>query len=89
MGRELTNRLGFLKINEMKRIACECLSQLGLTRMQVDTPVKYLSGGYMQGVQISRALTFEADLVILDEQTIALSLVETQRVLVFQRNIRN
>jgi simple sugar transport system ATP-binding protein len=89
MGRELTNRLGFLKINEMKKIACECLSQLGLTRMQVDTPVKYLSGGYMQGVQISRALTFEADLVILDEPTIALSLVETQRVLEYVNKLKD
>jgi len=35
--------------------------------MPVDTPAKYLLGGYKQGVQISGALKFEADLVIFDE----------------------
>ncbi len=89
MGRELTNKLGFLKINDMKKIAYQSLSQLGLFRMPVDTPVKYLSGGYKQGVQISRALVFEADLVILDEPTTALSITETQRVLEYVKELKN
>jgi len=88
MGREITNKLGFLRIDDMKKIAYESLSQLELTRMPVETPVKYLSGGYQQGVQISRALVFEADLVILDEPTVALSLAETQRVLEYVNELK-
>ncbi|MET1160406.1 MAG: ATP-binding cassette domain-containing protein [Thermoprotei archaeon] len=89
MGRELTNKLGFLRIKDMKKIAQNSLAQLGLTKMPIDAPVKYLSGGYKQGVQISRALITEADLVILDEPTVALSLAESQKVLEFVREIKN
>lgn len=81
MGREITNKLGFLKIREMKELSYNSLKLLGLTKMPVDTPVRYLSGGYAQGVQISRALAFEADLVIMDEPTTALSIAGAQRVL--------
>ncbi|MCD6300589.1 MAG: sugar ABC transporter ATP-binding protein [Staphylothermus sp.] len=88
MGRELTNRFGFLKIKEMKELAYKSLAALELTKMPVDTPVKYLSGGYKQGVQISRAFTFEADLVILDEPTVALSLAEVQKVLDYVRELK-
>ena len=88
MGREITNKLGFLKISDMKKTAYNSLSQLELTRMPVETPVKYLSGGYQQGVQISRALVFEADLVILDEPTAALSLAETHRVLEYVNELK-
>jgi len=88
MGRELTNKLGFLKIKEMKELAYKSLVQLELTKMPVDTSVKYLSGGYKQGVQISRALIFEADLVMLDEPTVALSLAEVQKVLEYIQELK-
>ena len=88
MGRELTNRLGFLKIKDMKELAYKRLAELALTKMPVDTTVKYLSGGYKQGVQISRALLFEADLVILDEPTVQLSLAEVHRVLDYVRRLK-
>jgi simple sugar transport system ATP-binding protein len=42
--------------------------------------VATLSGGERQGVAIARALYFEAELLILDEPTTALSLTETQKV---------
>jgi len=81
MGRELTGPFGFLRIKEMRDAATKLLKEIGLKAMSADTPVKYLSGGYKQGVQIARALCFEADLVILDEPTIQLSISEVQRVL--------
>lgn len=89
MGRELTGPLGFLKVKEMRSIAEKLLaSEIGLGAVPVDMPVKYLSGGYKQGVQIARALCFEADLVILDEPTIQLSLSEVQRVLDYVRELK-
>ncbi len=89
MGREITNSLGFLDIKEMRRISQESLNRLGLTQTSVDVPVRSLSGGYQQGVQISRAIAFEADVVILDEPTNALSLAESQKVLEFVRQIKS
>jgi simple sugar transport system ATP-binding protein len=42
-----------------------------------------MSGGERQGVAITRALYFQANIIILDEPTMALSLSETQKVLDF------
>lgn len=44
-----------------------------------DSIVKALSGE-KQGVAIGRALHFDADLIVLDEPTIALSITETRKV---------
>src|SRR3546814_5611106 len=54
----------------------------------VDSEGRGLSGGEKQGVAIGRALYFNADLIILDEPTVGLSLHETQRVLDFVKGIR-
>ena len=47
-----------------------------------------LSGGEKQGIAIGRALYFEADLIILDEPTMGLSLSETRKVIDFVGHIK-
>jgi len=47
--------------------------------VSADSVIKTLSGGERQGVAISRAMYFEAELVILDEPTMALSLQEVKK----------
>jgi len=47
-----------------------------------------LSGGERQGIAIGRAMYFDADLIVLDEPTSALSLKEVQKVLNFVRKIK-
>jgi len=42
----------------------------------------------IQGIAIGRALYFDADLIILDEPTMGLSLSETRKVLEFVENIK-
>lgn len=92
VGRELTNKLGFMQVKgqkeETKRLIRE---HMGYTSkaISVDTEVKTLSGGEKQGIAIGRALFFKADLIILDEPTVALSLSETQKVLDFVKDIKN
>jgi len=49
--------------------------------------VRTMSGGERQGIAITRALYFEAELILLDEPTMALSLSETKKVLDFIGNI--
>ena len=46
----------------------------------MDSYVSQLSGGERQGIAIGRAMHFEADLIILDEPTVALSLKEVAKV---------
>ena len=91
MGREITGRFGFLKVDEERRETEKILrKQMGFTSKAIttDSIVKSLSGGEKQGIAIGRALYFNADLIILDEPTMGLSLAETRKVLDFIRNIK-
>ncbi|RLE85329.1 MAG: sugar ABC transporter ATP-binding protein [Thermoprotei archaeon] len=89
MGRELKGPLGFLRINEMKEITTKLLREMGFkSDISPEKLAKTLSGGYKQGVQISRAVYFRADLVILDEPTIQLSLKEVSKVLEFVKMLK-
>ena len=91
MGRELTTRLGFLDVRGMKRETQKLMVEsMGFTSAAVasDAVVKTFSGGEKQGVAIVRALHFDADLIILDEPTMGLSLAETRKLLDFVRGIK-
>jgi simple sugar transport system ATP-binding protein len=91
MGRELTTRFGFLKVKEQRTETDKILrEQMGFTSTAIseDAVVKYLSGGEKQGIAIGRALYFQADLIILDEPTMGLSISETNKVLDFVANIK-
>ena len=90
MGREVSNRLGLLDVRRMRRETQRLMTEhMGFTSKAVnpDTPVRTMSGGERQGIAITRALYFEAELVILDEPTMALSLSETRKVLDFISSI--
>ena len=90
MGRELTTSLGFMDIKKMRQITAQMMTEhMGFTSKAVnpETPVRTMSGGERQGIAITRALHFEAELVILDEPTMALSLSETRKVLDFIQGI--
>ena len=91
LGRELKNRVGLLKIKEMKQETHRLMTQsMGFTSSAVnpDSAVGTFSGGEKQGVAIVRALYFDADIIILDEPTMGLSLKETRRLLDFVRDIK-
>jgi simple sugar transport system ATP-binding protein len=91
MGRPQANRLGFLSVRRMRRVTAELMGEsMGFTSaiLTPDTHVRGLSGGERQGLAIVRALHFEANVVILDEPTMGLSLKETDKLLGFVRSIR-
>jgi len=91
MGRELTTPLGFLRIKEQRAETDRILRErMGFTSKAIstDSVVRHLSGGEKQGIAIGRALYFNADLIILDEPTMGLSISETNKVLNFVGNIK-
>jgi simple sugar transport system ATP-binding protein len=91
MGRELSGPLGFLDVDGMKRETQKLMvGSMGFTSLAVvpDSVVGTFSGGEKQGVAIVRALYFEAELIILDEPTMGLSLSETRKLLEFVRDIK-
>ena len=91
IGREITLPFGFINVRKEKEIANEIMIHTigfrgeGIT---VDSKVNKLSGGERQGVAIGRAMYFEAELIILDEPTVALSLKEVRKVLNFVHKIK-
>jgi simple sugar transport system ATP-binding protein len=91
MGRPIQRRFGFLNVAEMRRITQQLMGEsMGFTSavLTPDTTVVGLSGGERQGLAIVRALYFEADVIILDEPTMGLSLKETDKLLHFVSGIR-
>ncbi len=91
VGRQLTNRFGFIDIRREKQIADQILRHaigfrgVGIT---VNSTVANLSGGERQGIAIGRAMHFSADLIVLDEPTVALAVAEARKVLDFVRRIK-
>ncbi len=91
IGREITLPFGFLNVKKEKEIANEIMvNTIGFRGkgITVDSSVKLLSGGERQGVAIGRAMYFEAELIILDEPTAALSLKEVRKVINFVHKIK-
>jgi simple sugar transport system ATP-binding protein len=92
VGRQITNRLGFIDVKREKALADRLLlEQIGFRGAGIDaeSTVGDLSGGERQGIAIGRAMYFDADLIILDEPTVALALKEVQKVLDFVRRIKD
>lgn len=91
MGRELANGLGFIDVKRMKQETERLMiGSMGFTSAAVtpDSIVNTFSGGEKQGVAIVRALYFQAELIILDEPTMGLSLSETRKLLNFVGDIK-
>jgi len=91
MGRELHKRGGVLDVGAMQRETQKLMNTaMGFTSSAVtpESTVKTFSGGERQGVAITRALYFEATLIILDEPTMGLSLSETKKCLDFVASIK-
>ena len=92
VGRQITNRFGFIDIKKEKAIAEEILMKsIGFrgVGISVDSTVAQLSGGERQGIAIGRAMHYDADLIVLDEPTAALAVKEVRKVLDFVRKIKD
>ena len=90
MGKELRYPFGFVRDKEQISEANRLIREIGFTSKLIDaeSPVGNLSGGERQGVAIARAIYNNAELIILDEPTNALSLNETQKVFEFVNNVK-
>jgi simple sugar transport system ATP-binding protein len=91
MGREITNRFGFMDQRKMEEIAVEILGS-AVQISGIDDPRKevgFLSGGQKQAVAIARAVHFKRNILLLDEPTSALSVRETEHLLSYVRDLKN
>jgi len=94
LGREVARkgilgRLGFMDEKAMRERAKEGFASLGGTVRSMTAPIGSMSGGQRQQVAIARAISWADKVVILDEPTAALGVVQTQNVLDSIRRVRD
>ena len=86
LGREAVRPIipGLIKVidrNEMERRAIPVLNDLGINLPPLSTQVASLSGGQRQTVAVARSVLWGSNLVMLDEPTAALGVVQQKAVL--------
>ena len=82
LGREWTwgGRLRLLRVSAMRQAAVALLHQVGLPAERLGQRVGSLSPGEKQLVEIARALSLQARVLIMDEPTSSLTPKETERL---------
>src|SRR5205085_4734658 len=89
LGRERL-RSGVLNEDDMERGASKTLADLRVTTVRsIRQPVASLSGGQRQSVAVAKAVMWNSKLVMLDEPTAALGVVQTKQVLDLIRRLRD
>jgi ribose transport system ATP-binding protein len=87
LGRESRTRLGMLDRRAMRAAAGDVLARLGVP-LDVDRPVARLSVAEQQFVEIAKALSRSARVLILDEPTATLTADEAERLFDVMRGLR-
>ncbi len=77
LGREPLNRIGLIDYGALHRRSGELLGRLQLD-VAPTTPVARLRVGQQQVVEIAKALSFDARVIIMDEPTSAITLQEVE-----------
>ena len=94
LGREalrpgLLGKLGFLEKGAMAERTQKAFADLGAGVQSYTSPVGYLSGGQRQSIAVGRAATWAERLVMMDEPTAALGVVQSKKVLELIRRVRD
>ncbi|MGE4498387.1 MAG: sugar ABC transporter ATP-binding protein [Deferribacterales bacterium] len=88
LGREPVNPFGKIKYAEMNTLAAEYLTRLG-EKTSPTAKVSSLSVGQAQMVEIAKALSMNARVIIMDEPTDALTDVETENLFKVINELKN
>src|SRR5262249_5388998 len=94
LGREvmrpgLMGRLGFMNYAEMRAGSKRAFDELGATVRNFSGSIGAMSGGQKQAVAVARAAAWAKRIVLLDEPTAALGVVQTKSVLELIRRVRD
>lgn len=87
LGREPRTRFGSIDHKQLRERSANLLTRLGV-RHGPDTRLGDLSIGEQQMVEIAKALSFDASVIIMDEPTDALTDTETEQLFVVIRELR-
>jgi len=84
LGREKYKRKFGLKILDREFMYTESQKMVKKLKIDIpllDRPIRFLSGGQRQAVSISRAIYWDAEVIIMDEPTAALGIKEKRQVM--------
>lgn len=87
LNRELTNRFGLLDRSLMRVEAQTIFQTLGIN-IDLDTPIAQLSVAEQQFIEISKALSLNAKILVLDEPTATLTPTEAERLFTIMRDLK-
>jgi ribose transport system ATP-binding protein len=87
LGRELRNKMGLLRRREMKRQAAEIIARLNVV-IDLDAEVHSLSVAQQQFIEIAKALSLNAQILILDEPTATLTPSEAEHLFAIMRALK-
>lgn len=85
--REPTNRFGFVDHKEMHRMTSELFERLKID-LDPEVEVRHLSVASRQMVEIAKAVSYESDVLIMDEPTSALTETEVGHLFAIIRDLR-
>jgi rhamnose transport system ATP-binding protein len=88
MGRQPVGRFGRIDKAAMRAEVVELMSRLGV-RIDPDRPTEGLSIADQQIIEIAKAISLDARVLIMDEPTAALSGVEVERLFAVARSLRD
>lgn len=89
LGREPRNFLGVIRWNKLHKQTKEVLTRVGLDDLSPSVPINTLSIAEQQLVEIAKALSFSAEIIIMDEPTAALNNEDTERLLIIIRDLKS
>lgn len=88
MGRQPLGRFGTINRSVMRAEVVELMSRLGVS-IDPDRPTQGLSIADQQIIEIAKAISLDAKVLIMDEPTAALSGVEVDRLFAVARSLRD
>jgi ribose transport system ATP-binding protein len=88
MGREPRTRLGTIDWREMARVASDLMNRMEMA-IDVGRPVEEFSVAVQQMIEIAKALSLNAKILIMDEPTSSLSEQETKRLFEIVRRLKS
>lgn len=87
LGRYPVNSFGMIDENRMKTEATELFRKLNMT-VDLTVPMKTMSVSTRQMVEIAKAISYNAKLIVLDEPTSSLTVREVSKLFEMMRNLR-
>jgi ABC-type sugar transport system ATPase subunit len=88
IGRLKKNAFGLVDYAGMRKACASQFDRLGIDSISPEQKVEELSVSQRQLVEIAKALSFDAKVLVMDEPTSSLTLAETKMLLAVMRNLR-